>query len=60
MTDRSVLVGVEAMPHLTENGRHQRRQRLLDASWRCTVRRGLQDMSIDDVCLEAGISKGAF
>lgn len=48
------------MPRLKQEERQERRQRLLDAAWRCTARKGYRDMTVDDVCLEAGASKGAF
>ncbi|MFZ0214924.1 MAG: TetR/AcrR family transcriptional regulator [Candidatus Dormiibacterota bacterium] len=48
------------MPRLKEDARHERRQRLIDAAWRCAARQGYRDMTVDDVCLEAGASKGAF
>lgn len=48
------------MPRLQEAERHERRQRLLDAAWRCAARKGYRDMTVDDVCAEAEVSKGAF
>jgi AcrR family transcriptional regulator len=48
------------VPRLNETVRHERRQRLLDAAWRCAAIKGYRDMTVDDVCLEAGASKGAF
>ncbi|MFZ0215274.1 MAG: TetR/AcrR family transcriptional regulator [Candidatus Dormiibacterota bacterium] len=48
------------MPRLGPEARTERRQRLLEAAWRCAARRGFRDITIDDVCLEAGVSKGAF
>lgn len=48
------------MPRLKEADRNQRRQRLLDAAWRCAARKGYRDMTVDDVCAEAEASKGAF
>jgi AcrR family transcriptional regulator len=48
------------VPRLNETVRQERRQRLLDAAWRCAARQGYRDMTIDDVCLEASASKGAF
>ena len=48
------------MPRLKEADRHQRRQRLLDAAWRCAARKGYRDLTVDDVCAEAEVSKGAF
>jgi TetR/AcrR family transcriptional regulator, transcriptional repressor of aconitase len=48
------------MPRLNETVRQERRQRLLDAAWRCAARKGYRDTTVDDICLEAGVSKGAF
>lgn len=48
------------MPRLTEADRNKRRQRLLDAAWRCVATKGYRDMTVDDVCAEADASKGAF
>lgn len=48
------------MPRIAEATRAERRQRIIDAAWRCAARRGYRDTSIDDVCAEAGVSKGAF
>jgi AcrR family transcriptional regulator len=38
----------------------ERRQQLIEAAWRCAARRGFQATTVDDVCAEAGVSKGAF
>src|SRR5487761_1862084 len=57
------LVGLwysRPMPRLAAPVRQERRQRLIDAAWRCASRQGYRDMTIDDVCAEAGASKGAF
>lgn len=48
------------MPRLNEGERNQRRQRLLEAAWRCAARKGYHDITVDDVCTEAEVSKGAF
>lgn len=48
------------MPRLKEADRNERRERLLDAAWRCAAREGYRDMTVDDVCAEAEASKGAF
>lgn len=48
------------MPKLAAEVRHERRQRLIDSAWRCAGRAGYRDMTVDDVCSEAGLSKGAF
>lgn len=48
------------MPKLRPETRIERRQELIDAAWRCAARRGFRDLTVDDVCSEAGVSKGAF
>lgn len=48
------------MPKLAAEARAERRQRFIDAAWRCAARMGYRDMTVDDVCAEAGLSKGAF
>ncbi len=48
------------MPKLRPETRAERRQLLVDAAWRCAALRGFRDLTVDDVCAEAGVSKGAF
>ncbi|MGH7485849.1 MAG: TetR/AcrR family transcriptional regulator, partial [bacterium] len=48
------------MPKLDEATRIQRRQLIIDAAWRCAARKGYEATTVDDVCSEAGVSKGAF
>lgn len=48
------------MPKLRPETRLERRQDLIDAAWRCAARSGFRDLTVDDVCREAGVSKGAF
>ena len=48
------------MPRLATAEKVQRRQRIIDAAWRCVARGGYRNLSVDDVCAEAGLSKGAF
>jgi AcrR family transcriptional regulator len=48
------------MPKLRPEIRSERRQALLEAAWRCAAVRGFRDLTVDDVCAEAGVSKGAF
>jgi AcrR family transcriptional regulator len=48
------------MPKLRPETRTERRQLLIDAAWRCAAERGFRDLTVDDVCAEAGVSKGAF
>jgi len=40
--------------------RAERRQQIVDAAWRCAARKGFSDLTIDEVCSEAGLSKGSF
>ena len=48
------------MPRLAPAVRSERRQQLIDAAWRCAASRGFQSITVDDVCAEAGVSKGSF
>jgi len=48
------------MPKIAVEAREERRQELVDAAWRCVARTGYHNLTIDDVCVEAGLSKGAF
>jgi AcrR family transcriptional regulator len=48
------------MPRIGAEERAHRRQRFIDAAWRCASRMGYRDMTVDDVCIELGASKGAF
>ena len=48
------------MPKLAAEAKEQRRKTLIDAAWRCVARGGYRNLSVDDVCAEAGLSKGAF
>ena len=48
------------MPKINEATRAARRQDLVDAAWRSIARTGWRDLTVDDVCVEAGVSKGAF
>jgi AcrR family transcriptional regulator len=48
------------MPKLRPETRSERRQQIVDAAWRCAAQRGFRDLTVDDVCAEAGVSKGAF
>lgn len=51
---------VVPIPKIRPETRVERRQVLLDAAWRCAAVRGFRDLTVDDVCAEAGVSKGAF
>jgi AcrR family transcriptional regulator len=48
------------VPRLAAAARLERRQQLIDAGWRCAARQGFRALTVDDVCVEAGVSKGAF
>lgn len=48
------------MPKLGDQERAARRQRFIDAAWRCLSQRGYRDTTVDVVCEVAGASKGAF
>ena len=48
------------MPRLLDATRELRRRQLIDAAWRCIARQGFRDLTVDDVCADAGLSKGAF
>jgi AcrR family transcriptional regulator len=48
------------VPRLADATRIERRQQLIDAAWRCVGDRGFQSLTVDDVCAEAGVSKGSF
>jgi AcrR family transcriptional regulator len=48
------------MPRISEQDRAVRRQRIVDAAWRRLATNGYHDTTVDNVCEEAGVSKGAF
>lgn len=48
------------MPKLSPETRSERRQALIDAAWRCAAARGFRDLTVDDMCAQAQVSKGAF
>jgi AcrR family transcriptional regulator len=48
------------VPRLAAAARTERRQQLIDAGWRCASKQGFRSLTVDDVCGEAGVSKGAF
>ena len=48
------------MPKIAESVRAERRQNLIDAAWRCASRRGFRELTVDEICSEAGTSKGTF
>lgn len=48
------------MPTLAQVDKELRRRNLLDAAWCCVARKGFAELTVDDVCQEAGVSKGSF
>jgi TetR/AcrR family transcriptional repressor of nem operon len=48
------------MPRIAPEVRQERRQLLIDAAWHCAATRRFHDLTIDDVCAAAGVSKGTF
>jgi AcrR family transcriptional regulator len=48
------------MPKLDEKTMRQRRQHIVDAAMRQFEKQGFGGASVDDICAEAGISKGAL
>ena len=48
------------MPKLKPETRVARRNELVESAWRCAAKSGFRTMTVDDVCGEGGISKGAF
>lgn len=48
------------MPRLSAEKMKERRRRIAHAAYRCFVRDGYAAASVDAICGEAGISKGAF
>jgi len=48
------------MPRITLATRAERRQRIINAASRCAARKGFGDLTVDEVCVEADLSKGAF
>jgi len=48
------------VPKIALKAKEMRRRTLIDAAWRCVARGGYRTLTVDDVCTEAGLSKGAF
>jgi AcrR family transcriptional regulator len=48
------------VPRLSDAAKLRRRQQLIEAAWRCLARGPYRNLSVDAVCTEAGLSKGAF
>jgi AcrR family transcriptional regulator len=50
----------ETVPRVARSEQPARRRRLIDAAWRCLARGSYADLRVEDVCAEAGLSKGSF
>jgi len=50
----------QPVPRISQVRKDEQRQRFVEAAWRCAARKGYRDITVDDVCAEAGLSKGAF
>jgi AcrR family transcriptional regulator len=48
------------VPWLAPEKKDERRRQIVEAAQRCVAARGFQSLTVDDVCAEAGVSKGAF
>jgi AcrR family transcriptional regulator len=48
------------MPRMAPDARRERRRQFIDAASRCLSDRSYRDLTVDDVCAEAGLSKGSF
>lgn len=48
------------MPKITAQAHAARRQDFIDAAWRLLARMAWRDLTVDDICAEAAVSKGAF
>jgi AcrR family transcriptional regulator len=48
------------VPKISAEARAARRQDFIDAAWRLLARTSWHDLAVDDICAEAGASKGAF
>lgn len=51
---------VAKIPKIGDAVREKRKKSLLDAAWSCAARKTFTDLTVDDVCEEAGMSKGGF
>jgi AcrR family transcriptional regulator len=48
------------MPVLAPEQKEERRLNLIQAAWRCAARKGFRELTIDEICEEAQVSKGSF
>ena len=51
---------MELVPVLAQEQKAQRRDNIIRAAWRCAARKGFRELTIDEICEEAGVSKGGF
>jgi len=51
---------VMVVPVLAPEQKQQRRNNLIQAAWRCAAGKTFRDLTIDEICEEAGVSKGSF
>ena len=49
-----------AVPVLAPEQKEERRNNIIQAAWRCAGRKGFHELTIDEICDEAGVSKGSF
>ena len=48
------------MPVLAPEQKEERRNNIIQAAWRCAGGKGFRELTIDEICEEAGVSKGGF
>lgn len=56
----SRFIMAPTVPRIAEERKVRRRRQFVEAAWRCVARTGYRDMTVDAVCTEAKLSKGAF
>jgi AcrR family transcriptional regulator len=49
-----------ALPVLAPEQKEERRNNIVQAAWRCAAGKGFRELTIDEICEEAGVSKGSF
>ena len=45
---------------LAPEQKEERRNNIIQAAWRCAAGKGFRELTIDEICEEAGVSKGGF
>jgi TetR/AcrR family transcriptional regulator, repressor for uid operon len=48
------------VPLLAAEQKEERRNNIILAAWRCAGKKGFHELTIDEICDEAGVSKGSF